>query len=397
MFGFMLIYTLLLNSQEIRRLYHLNFIFEEKNITQNFRSLSDFFPNKTVLAKNHSAAIVSDMTSENTINTSATNYLIPQTFPYNSFDVSTEYFLRYTGTDALLVLKDNQLIHETYYNDFQSDDVHITWSISKSIVSLLLSIAIEEGVIESLDDLAMDYYPELESTAYKNVSLNDLLQMTSGVQFDEDYADPFSDVNIFSYYLALRLSIHDYIQRLQVNDHSGKHQYASIDTQVLSQVLSRALKQDLSQYLSNRIWSKAGMQNNAKWISDGANDEFSAGGLSMTARDLSAIGVLLAKQGQFQGKQIIPQAWLAKIGNIEHTVSHEKYTQYNYSRSWWIPKDTQEQEMLGLGIYDQYLYVNRAKNIVIVKLSANANYVKDDYVSEKQSLALFRAIVKDLE
>src|SRR5690606_24967369 len=103
-------------------------------------------------------------------------------------------------------------------------------------------------------------------------------------------------------------------------------------------------------------------------------------------------GLLIANEGSFNGKEIISKNWLADIGKTENRVSAEGYDIYDYSYQWWIPQDTLDNEMLAIGVYDQYIYINRSNNLVIVKLSANPNYISDNYISESQSLAFFRKI-----
>lgn len=342
-----------------------------------------------------------------TIEKSKTPYALPTTFLYDNFNVSSDYFLRYTNTSALLVLKNNELLYENYFPTQEDDEnipqesatnnnLFIAWSISKSFVSTLAGIAIQEGYIKSIDELVVTYVPELRNTAYEKVTIKQLLQMTSGVKFNEDYDDFFSDINIFSYYLALGLNTNDYISTLKENDHSGKHQYTSIDTQVLARVISKTTGRSLNEYLSEKIWQPLGMEQDAAWITDAYGNEFAAGGLNALPRDYARFGLLIANHGQWQDKHIIASEWIKNIGAENQIAESKESTDYDYSYKWWIPKDTKENEMLAIGIYDQYIYINRDKNIVIVKLSANANYISDDYISESQSLLFFRKISDSL-
>lgn len=392
LFGLLFLYSLLLNSQEIRRLYHLNFLFDAASIRENFQHMPLLFSTKTV-------ENLSEQTSSNSFNKNPeTTFTLPATFSFDNFDVSSDYFLRYTNTSALLIIKDQQLVYENYFeaeqNEHQrsSENLYIAWSLSKSIVSTLAGIAIEEGAIKNIDDLIITYLPELQNTAYQSVTIRQLLHMTSGVEFNEDYADFFSDINIFSYYLALGLNTTDYIRSLKNNTHSGQHLYTSIDTEVLALVISASTGKSLSAYLSEKIWQPLAMEKNALWISDAYGNEFAAGGLNASPRDYARFGLLIANQGSLNGKEIISKNWLANIGKTENRVRAEGYDVYDYSYQWWIPQDTLDNEMLAIGIYDQYIYINRSNNLVIVKLSANPNYISDNYISESQSLAFFRKI-----
>ena len=387
MFSIMFLYTLLLNSQEMRRLYHLYFLFEEDNISENFRNMQGFFSTRAIPS--------SETTSDLNLGTDL-NYQLPESFEFKTHQVSSDYFLRYTNTRALLVLHNNKLIFEQYYGSASKDDLHISWSISKSVLSILTGIAIAEGKLE-LDDLAASYVPELKQTGFKDTSVEQLLQMTSGIVFSEDYDDFWSDINIFSYYLSLGFSLSDYVKTLKQNDHPGEHRYASIETQVLAMVLSRATGKSISDYLSEKIWSPLGMEKSALWITDASGMEFAPGGLNATARDLARFATLITRNGLVNKQQLVPAEWINKIGSANNIVSSDDYHTYDYSYRWWIPQNSSENEMLAIGVYDQYIYINRAKNIIVVKLSANANYIKDNYISEDQSLALFREITKSFQ
>jgi CubicO group peptidase (beta-lactamase class C family) len=390
-----LIYTLVLNSQDIRRLYHLNNAFEANNIRENFRNMYGFFTYNEVQA--------SESSSE--IRLSDSDYQLPDTFLFDNFDVSINYFLRYTNTNALLIMHNDELVYKNYFNTQEATDdsdeiilprndkdLFIGWSISKSIVSLLTAIAIEQGDIEGIDDLASKYIPQLGETAFKETTIRQLLQMVSGVAFDEDYDNFFSDINVFSYYLALGLPMSDFIFTLVENDHKGEHYYATVETQVLAMILNKVTNKSLTTLLQENIWQPGGMEHNALWISDSTGMEFAGGGFNASAIDYARIGQLIANNGILNNKQIAPATWIENLGKKDYMVSTDDYEDYDYSYHWWIPHDTKENEVLAIGVYDQYIYINRDKNLVIVKLSANAHYISDDYISEKQSLAFFRTI-----
>lgn len=393
LFSILFLYTLLLNSNEIRRLYHLYYLFDGDNISENFQNMSKFY----------STNLTEKGASVSELKLSDKSYNLPETFSFENFDVSSNYFLRYTNTNALLILHNNSLVYENYFVNKEDEDdqqpegsLFISWSVVKSFMSILTAIAIEEGDISNVNDLASDYIPELKNTAYRNVSIKQLLQMTTGVEFSEDYDNFFSDVNIFSYYLSFGLPMSDFVKTLKSNTHQGQHQYASIDTQVLGMVVTKATGQSLSSYLSEKLWQPLGMGNDALWMTDATGMEFAPGGLNASAKDYARFGQLIANGGSVNGKQIVQSNWISELGKPENTVTREDYEDYDYSNHWWVPKNTIENEIIAIGIYDQYIYINRDENIVIVKLSANPNYLKDDYISEKQSLNFFRSISKSL-
>ncbi len=213
-------------ARDIYRLYKVITLFDEQNITQNFRSMADIFPYHEV----RRGVSVFQFKVE-------PRELI-KTCKYNGKVHNFEELMEQTRTTGLLVLKGDTIRFEEYYLGASQDTLHISWSVGKSFVSALVGIAIEEGSIKSINLPVSDYAPELNGTGYEGVPLKDVLQMSSGVRFNEDYADFYSDINRMGRTIALGSSINEFAASLESKQQSGRyHHYVSMDTQVLGMVL----------------------------------------------------------------------------------------------------------------------------------------------------------------
>lgn len=382
------LYSLLLNSNELRRLWHINNLFDEKSIIENFRNINKLFPGKTLSA---STQLNSFQKAD------VDQVLLPENFVFNQYPVSSDYFLDRTNTTSLLVLHKGRIVFEQYYLNETKDDLHISWSVAKSFISALVGIAHEEGLIKDLEEPVKNYVPALIGSGYENVRIINLLQMSSGISFSEDYGDRLSDINIFGVTLALGWSFDDFVKNLKNEKPQGTYnRYVSIDTQVLGMLIREACQCELADYMQEKIWQPLGMESNAFWISDHHNMELALGGLNMNARDYARFGQLYLNDGKSEGQQIVPLNWInsSTRPNGPHLLPGENPNSdstWGYGYQWWIPEGEQG-EFLAAGIYDQYIYINPNRETVIVKLSANPYYVEDNYISEKQSLAFFRAI-----
>ncbi len=372
------------------RLYKSVTLFKPGVIVDNFRSMHHFFPTKRV-EKAHQP-----FTFEHC------DYRLPTEFHYKGEPLNTRQFIEDTGTTGLLVLHDDHILWEEYRLGQTPETTSISWSVAKSIVSALFGIALHEGHIDSIEQTVTDYVPELKGSGYDNVRIKDVLQMSSGVKFNEDYANFYSDINRFGRHLALGTSLDGFAAGLVREQAPGHyHHYVSIDTQVLGMILVRATGISLSDYLQSRIWKKIGTEADALWITDDKGMELALGGLNITLRDYARVGRLYLNQGNWNGEQIIPAHWIRDsvtpdaphLQPGQHPLST---SQMGYGYQWWIP-ETPLGDYLAMGIYNQFIYINPATDLVIVKTSANHHYTEDTNISEYQSVALFQTIATQLE
>lgn len=262
-----------LYSPQINRLLCVNYLFEKSVIVQNFRSIHELgFPYTTISLTR--GAPVAELRA-NPATFFHKPLPLPLTFVWNGTTMDLNKWMKDHWTTGLVVIKKDsttkaRILHEAYNLGNDKDSKCVSWSMCKSVISALFGIAIDKGIIGDIDDKTVtDYVPELLNTGYEGVSLKNVLQMSSGVAFDENYFDPLSDINIMGYTLALGWSIDDYVSTLKRNHEPGsRNHYVSMDTQVLAMVLSRAANRSLAELADEFLWSKVGFESNATWVLD---------------------------------------------------------------------------------------------------------------------------------
>ena len=324
---------------------------------------------------------------------------LPDFFSHNGTTYNSSEFLDSSYTQGLLVMQNDTLIYENYWRGQTEDTRHISWSMAKSVISALLGIAQEEGHMGSVDKNVEEYLPELIGSGYEGVTVKDVLQMSSGVKFNEDYADPKSDINRWFETFALGGSQDKFAATLINEKEPGTfNHYVSINTHVLGMILVRTTGRSISEYFKDKLWDPIGAEHDAYWLKDETNMEMALGGLNATLRDYAKVGQLFLHEGQWQGKQLVPTSWFKEsiAMDAEHLQpqsanSHHPNTGYGYQ--WWIP-DGDEGEFWARGVFNQYIYINPTTHTVIVKNSANQNFYDqtNPHSRSDTNLELLRAI-----
>jgi CubicO group peptidase (beta-lactamase class C family) len=307
------------------------------------------------------------------------NIELPQEFQHNGNNYNILEYIDSSYTQGFLIIKNDTILYENYWRGQNEDIQHISWSMAKSYVSALFGIAIEEGYIKSIDQTVDVYLPELKGSGYEGVMIKDVLQMSSGVKFDETQ---------------------DKFAATLVNERTPGtfNRYVSIDTHVLGMIIVKATGRSLTDYLQEKIWEPIGAEFEAYWLVDGKDMEMANGGLNACLRDYAKFGRIYLNKGNWNGEQIIPLSWFEESTNSseEHLQPESKNSEspgLGYGYQWWLPDGT-EDEILAIGIFNQYIYVNPTTNTVIVKNSANKNYYdkSNPYRSHLVHLELFRKI-----
>ena len=306
-------------------------------------------------------------------------------------------FLETSRTTGFLVLHKGQIVDEYYGETGAAGRQHISFSMAKSVVSSLMGIAVEQGLITSIEQTVTDYVPELAGSGYDGVRIKDVLQMSSGVRFNEDYGDFNSDINRFSRAIAFGTSLDDFTATLNREREPGSfHHYVSIDTQVLGMILVRATQRSLTDLAQQWLWEPLGMEDVGYWLSDDLGMELALGGLNLTARDYAKFGWLYANRGRVNDLQVVPEDWV--VASVTPDAPHLmpgdnplSSSFYGYGYQWWIPPNSQD-EFIAQGIYHQYIYVDPDAEVVIVKTSANHQYNDRSLNWGARHLAMFRAI-----
>lgn len=378
------------NWQKASNLYNTITMFDADKIVNNFISMEQLIDTVEVESSSepHYFATVDNA--------------LPQSFSFRGEQHLTSSFLEETTTTSLVVLQGDVITHESYYLGTVAEDRRISWSTAKSFLSAIFGIAVETGSIKSIDQLVTDYVPELKGTGYDGATIKNVLQMSSGVGFNEDYQDFSSDINRFGRVLALGGSFDEFTKTLKKEREPGGYlHYVSIDTHVLGMVLRNATGQSIVEYLNENLWSKIQPEANANYIVDSENQPMVLGGLSMRSRDFLKLGKLYLDNGRWKGQQVVPEQWITDsvTPDAAHLMPGKRDTAdttLGYGYQWWIPENS-DGEFLALGIYDQFIYVNQKANIVIAKNSANIDFMQNDFESTDKTIALFRGIVESLQ
>ncbi|WP_424984468.1 serine hydrolase domain-containing protein [Microbulbifer sp. S227A] len=294
---------------------------------------------------------------------------------------------------SLLVMKDGEIRHEDYFLGTGPDDRRISWSIAKSYLSALFGILLDEGTIASLDDPVTRYAPLLTGTAYDGATLRNVLNMASGVIFDEDYHDPNSDINRMGRVIALGGTLDDFTASFseRFSDPGQVWKYVSIDTHVIGMVIRGATGRSVSELLAEKIIAPLGQEQDAYYLTDGAGVAFVLGGLNITTRDYARFAQMILQNGTYNGQQIVPAGWIA-ASTAATAPTEPGRTAYGYQ--WWIPAKARPGEFLGRGVYGQYLYIDQTRKVVIVATAADRAF-REPGVNDG-NIAMFRQIADGL-
>jgi len=314
-------------------------------------------------------------------------------FTYNGVTRPLDTWLQETVTTGFLVVHKDAIVYEQYWHGNNKDSKATSMSVSKSFTSALVGIAIGDGLIASVNDPITKYVPFLRDSGYKGVPIRHILEMSSGIDFTEEYDDQESDIMQMVGAVSLGTPIKDYAAALPAAQRSGKKfNYASIDTNILGFLIEAVTGKSPAQYLEEKIWGPLGMESNAYWNLDNTGTVLTFMGLNATARDYAKFGRLYMNNGYANGQQIVPPFWVRESLRPDKCYLRLKNHYWKgwtigYGYQWWIPKG-RNGEFMAIGVWGQYIYVNPAHNLIIVKTSADPGFDTRDM----ESLAAFRAV-----
>ncbi|MES2038650.1 MAG: serine hydrolase [Pseudomonadota bacterium] len=289
-----------------------------------------------------------------------------------------------TYTDSILVLHKGKIVYERYLGITKTYLPHIAMSVTKSFVGTLAATLAAEGKLDPSAPVTQ-YIPELKDTAYGDATVRQVMDMTIGVQYSENYADPKAEVWDYARSGGLLptaatydgpKTFYDFLVKLKKE---GKHDeafaYKTVNAEVLAWILKRATGQNLSDLLSERIWQKLGTENDAYFAVDSVGTEQGGGGLNLTLRDMARFGEMMRLNGKFNGRQIIPAAAVADIrkGADPAKFSKAGYATlpgYSYRNMWWVGHNS-HQTFEARGIHGQRIYIDPVAEMVIVKFSSH--------------------------
>jgi CubicO group peptidase (beta-lactamase class C family) len=356
---------------EIMRLMAVNSLFDADRIVSNFSHMDELFFNRPL---SRGDGPVSPLPKG----------------PEAVLPAAVAGWVQARSVTGLVVLQAGQVVHESYYLGTGPDDLRISWSVAKSLLSALFGIIQADGVIASLDDPVEKYAPLLKGSAYDGVSIHDVLTMSSGVAFNEDYLDFNSDINKMGRVLALGGSMDAFAAGLKVRaaEPGSRWLYVSIDTHVLGMVIRGATGKDIPELMETRLLGPLGLEAAPSYLTDGDGVAFVLGGLNLRTRDYARFGQMVAQGGQWQGVQVVPANWIAT------STSAQAADGSAYGYQWWIPADAVAGEFMARGIYGQYIYINRALDVVIAVNAADRGF--SGLGVDAGNVAMFRAIAAGL-
>jgi CubicO group peptidase (beta-lactamase class C family) len=358
---------------DIKRLLAVNALFSEKNIITNFSNMEAIFFNTNLGVPD---APASELPHK------------PQTMPEGLGG-----WIDDRSVTALVVLKDGKIAHEDYFKDTAPEDLRISWSVAKSFLSALMGIVVADGDIESIDDPVTKYATSLAGSAYEGATIRNVLNMASGVTFDEDYLSFSSDINKMGRVLALGGSMDKFAAGLKGRDRDAGvgWQYVSIDTHVIGMIIRGATGREIPELMAEKLLAPLGLEVDPLYLTDGKGVAFVLGGLNLRTRDYARFGQMFAQGGMYNGQQVVPADWVAASTAISAPTEAGE-TQYGYQ--WWLAEDAKPGEYFARGIYGQYIYIDTASNVVVAANSVDRAFEEDG--SFEQNLAMFREIATKL-
>ena len=321
-------------------------------------------------------------------------------YQYDGKSIALSDNLERTNTTGLIVIKDGIIIHELYRLGETKHSLHTSWSVAKNFVSTMVGMAIDDGLIVSVNDQVQTYIPELRGKAYGEATIKDLLQMSSGVDFFESYGTPGSNTAL-AFSDAQKITTGAWMLGINMNELVGKYdkkeepgtrwEYRSSDTQVLGWLVEKVMQKPFAQLIEQRLWQPVGMGSDANWLVD-SSDESSAITfccLNATLRDFALLGELYRLGGAWNGQQLLSKQWIieATTPDSTHTQPRNVKGYRGYQYQWWVPKDY-DREYFASGIWSQHIWVDEKRGVVIARTAVDPNFT----ANMEENVIMLRAI-----
>ncbi len=294
---------------------------------------------------------------------------------------TVEEFLVASETTAFMVIRNDTILYENYFNGHYRDKPAIVFSISKAITTTLVSKAIEEGYIKDVNQKVSEFIPEFATKGRENITIDHLLNMTSGL----DFVDHNNIWKLAQAYYSR--NVNEYLKRIKVKYEPGTHfAYKSIDTQILAYCLEVALEGNttIQKYMQEKLWQQIGTEYDAFLTLD--KEEGSArmyGGVAACTRDLAKFGKLFLQNGQFNGQQIVNNDWVADSKTRDEGNRH-----WSYSNGWWLDNYAngelfEMRDFIAAGFLGQIIYVNPDYNMIIVRQGKRLDKIFWNYLTSR--------------
>ena len=323
---------------------------------------------------------------------------------------------------GMILIQDDKVLYEKYFDGFGPHKQHIWFSMSKSLASAALGILVEQGKIDVKKSPA-HYIPELKNSGFERVTIQNLLDMATSIDFKETYTDMTSDFAL-KYAVAMNMGwlpgardaqpesteiygVHDFLSKyVKPNkelEPGTDFDYNSSNADVVGWLISRVSGQPYEQFISEQIWSKLGMEHDAYFTVDRAFMPVVTGGMNSTLRDAARFALMIRDEGRVKNKQLIPSEWINSALNIDeklksHMTANPKYGEESweaYHNMWWI-LDSEKGEFCATGIHGQVIYINRSKNTVMVWFSNQPGAAAPKNINYQSKLNAARSLVNSL-
>lgn len=310
-------------------------------------------------------------------------------------------------TDGILILHKGKIVYERYFGELEPEGVHAAMSVSKTFTGTLGALLVAESILDE-NKTGADYVPELANSAFGDATIRQILDMTTGLKYSEDYSDPKAEIWAFSAagnpfpkpssYIG-PTNYYDYVITVQKEGEHGKvFGYKTINTDAMGWIISRVTGKSIPELLSERIWQPLGTHTDGYYQVDAAGIAFAGGGLSANLRDMAAFGEMIRQKGYFNKQQILPEDVIEDImrgGNKEHFSKspYKSLEGWSYRNMWWMTHN-EHQAFAARGVYGQTIYIDPSAEMVIVRFSSHPE-AKNSKI-DPNSLPAYHAVAKYL-
>lgn len=375
--------------------------FEFPNLRYSVNHMQEFFPTRTVPASEENRYSVKTKLDKNIDSIEFT--------PWNSDKKMTfKDSLAANYTDGIIIMHKGKIVYEQYPAGLKPEGRHAAMSVSKSFCGTVAAILVAEGKLDPSKKVT-DYIPELKGSGYEDATVRQVMDMTTAMQYSEDYNNPKAEVwaysaagNVFrpkdykgpeNYYEYLKT-----VKKINGQEHGEAFGYKTINTELLGWIVSRATGKGLAELVSEKIWKPLGAHHDAYYQLDPSGVAFAGGGLSLNLRDMAMFGEMLRNGGKLNGRQIIPEAAAKDIATggcnlkAQEAFAKSDYPMlkgWSYRNMWWITNNSHGAYM-ARGVHGQAIYIDPKAEMVIVRFASN--YLASNKYIDPLSIPAYEAV-----
>jgi len=310
-------------------------------------------------------------------------------YRYKNNTYTIQDYINKFKVGGLIILKNGKILHEEYNFGNNQESRWVSFSVTKSVTSMLLGAAIKDGFIKNVEESVVTYLPHLIDSSYKDVTIKQVLHMSSGIKWNEDYTDPYSDVSLASGLNSLEL--YNYLNKLGKSSNPGeKFNYNTGEANLIGGIVRSAIGNNLSTYLEQKIWKPFGMEHDAYWVLDN-NYSLELGGccINATLRDYSRIGLFAMNKGiTREGIAVLPTNWIDESTNPSNNLKY-------YGYQWWLDGPEYE-SFYADGIFGQFIWIDPSSKIVVAMQSVWDSAASQESMDHRRNfmIALIQKINK---